>query len=48
MRGDMRRYLQAVGWDVDRYTTGLVWGVAEPVVAIRDGLFTFWSRRQRL
>jgi hypothetical protein len=28
--------------DVDaRYTTDLVLGVAEPVVAIREGLFTF-------
>jgi hypothetical protein len=27
--------------DVDRYTTDLVLGVAEPVVAIREGFFTF-------
>jgi hypothetical protein len=26
---------------VDRYTTDLVLGVAEPVVAIREGFFTF-------
>jgi hypothetical protein len=25
----------------DRYTTDLVLGVAEPVVAIREGFFTF-------
>ena len=28
--------------DVDRYTTDLVLEVAEPVVAIREGFFTFW------
>jgi hypothetical protein len=27
--------------DVDRYKTDLVLGVAEPVVAIREGFFTF-------
>jgi hypothetical protein len=32
----------AAGWrDVDRYTTDLVLGVTEPVVAIREGFFTF-------
>jgi hypothetical protein len=45
----MRRYLRVFNWgvrllpwrrDVDRYTTDLVLGVAEPVVAIREGLFT--------
>jgi hypothetical protein len=46
----MCRTLQVFNWsvrlltwwrDVDRYTTDLVLGVAEPVVAIREGLFTF-------
>jgi hypothetical protein len=27
--------------DVDRYTTDLILGVAEPVVAIREGFFAF-------
>ena len=46
----MCRTLQVFNWsvrlltwrrDVDRYTTDLVLGVAEPVVAIREGFFTF-------
>jgi hypothetical protein len=46
----MCRALQVFSWsvrlltwrrDVDRYTTDLVLGVAEPVVAIREGFFTF-------
>jgi hypothetical protein len=47
----MMRYLQVFNWsvrllkrrrDVGRYTTDLVLGVAEPVVAIREGFFTCW------
>jgi hypothetical protein len=46
----MCRTLQVFNWgvqlltwrrDVDRYTTDLVLGVAEPVVAIREGFFAF-------
>jgi hypothetical protein len=37
------RSVRLLTWrrDVDRYTTDLVLGVAEPVVAIREGFFTF-------
>jgi hypothetical protein len=47
----MRRCLQVFNWsvrlltwrrDADRYTTDLVLGVAEPVIAIREGFFTSW------
>jgi hypothetical protein len=32
--------------DVERYTADLVLGVAEPVVAIREGFFTFLEMKK--